>query len=163
MTGGLEELRNEHRELAVGINALKETAEFLGSGSTQQIAERLRVSLEFLSHQLIPHAKAEEEVLYRAYDQLANSPWATDTMRRDHSEVARLTDRLEKLSREWSDGAFGPSVGQDLKETLFGLYAILRLHFANEETLIVPRLEQGLSPDAIRHLIHALEERAHAA
>ena len=54
------------------------------------------------------------------------------TMSRDHTELARLAPRLERHLAEAPDG-IQPDQVDDLRATLYGLDAVLTLHFAQEE------------------------------
>lgn len=47
--------------------------------------------VSFLHEQLIPHAKAEDVVLYPEVERVTGAPRAAATMRREHVEVERLT------------------------------------------------------------------------
>jgi iron-sulfur cluster repair protein YtfE (RIC family) len=158
VAGTLDRLREEHRDLAIELEELKTTGDLAVSEDLDQLSQRLQTNLGYLSDHLLPHARAEEQVVYRAYDQLANSPWATDTLRRDHAEVVRLTGELAELSRHAASGPLTPALRREIQRLLYGLHALLRLHFDHEEALILPRLEAGLSEDAARQLLDSLEE-----
>jgi iron-sulfur cluster repair protein YtfE (RIC family) len=162
MTTNLNEIREEHRDFIPRIESLKETANLIDLASTEAVVLELEEAMMFLNRHLIPHAQAEEEVLYRAYDQVANSPWATDTMRRDHREVEKLTQELTALRLHIYMDSLTTEQKQNLRSILFGLHTLLRLHFKHEEELILPRLEAALGEEAAYQLITSLksEERA---
>jgi hypothetical protein len=46
---------------------------------------------------------------------------------------------------------------------LYGLYALVTLHFAKEEELYLPLLDARLSPEAARGMFEAMEEAAKQA
>ena len=52
----------------------------------------------FSAHHLIPHAQAEDQALYPVVARVMGVPEATATMRRDHVEVGRLTEELQRRS-----------------------------------------------------------------
>ena len=55
-------------------------------------------------------------------------------MSRTHAEIQRLTDRIgNHLALAQSAGAIQPDQIDDLRACLYGLYALLRLHFLQEE------------------------------
>ena len=92
-------------------------------------------------------AQAEDEVLYPVVARVMGSPDATATMRRDHVEVVRLTDELDRLSRILGDDeSVGNELANELRRALYGLSAVVSLHFAKEEEVYVPVLEDGLTP-----------------
>jgi len=91
------------------------------------------------------------------------APQATATMSRDHVEVGRLTEELESLRWQLRAGGLTPSVARDLRRVLYGLYSLVRTHFAKEEEIYLPLLDAHLTPDEARQMFHAMEEVAEAA
>lgn len=88
----------------------------------------------FLEDQILPHEDAEEFRLYPALASPLGSGEATATMSRTHAEIRRLSDRIGshiELARA-SDG-IQPDQRDDLLACLYGLHAVLRLHFLQEE------------------------------
>jgi len=158
----MHQLREEHAELWPQIEALRETAVLVDFEDIENVVLELENGLRFLTHHLLPHATAEEAVLYRAYDQLADSPWATDTMKRDHAEIRRLIDDLAALRLQLFMEPLTDAQKQELRRVLYGLHAVLKLHFAEEEEILVPRLEAGLSQDAADQLMRSMGEHATA-
>ncbi len=60
---------------------------------------------------------------------------ATAAMSRMHAEIRRLSDRIAtRLALARSEGTIQPNQVDDLLACLYGLYALLRLHFVQEET-----------------------------
>ena len=92
-----QHIRDEHRELIAQIEVLRTVADSIGSASIESIREGVGQAYTFLIHQLIPHAQAEEQVLYLTVGRLLRALEATETMSRDHLEVIRLTEELEAL------------------------------------------------------------------
>jgi hypothetical protein len=90
-------IRDEHRELGAHIELLRTVADSIGSAPTEVLREGVGQAYIFLIHQLIPHAQAEEQVLYPTVARLLRALEATETMSRDHLEVIRLTEELEAL------------------------------------------------------------------
>ena len=124
-------LRNEHRELLPRVESLRvaaEAAESDGDGLRALLDE----ALAFLEGQLIPHAQAEDAELYPKVEQVMQAPGATRTMQRDHVEVLVLTQELTRLRDSLTDAPTGDQ-RRALQRTLYGLYAVVRLHFAKEE------------------------------
>ena len=74
---------------------------------------------------------AEEVELYPALAAEFRDAEATVTMSRGHAEIGRLTRRLGRHLAEQGSPATGSA--DDLRATLYGLDAVLRLHFAQEE------------------------------
>ena len=53
---------------------------------------------------------------------------------------------FSRLVSELDAGEPGPDELRDLRRVLYGLHAILRLHFAQEEQQLLPLLESGITP-----------------
>jgi len=96
----------------------------------------------FLVEDLWPHEAAEEAELYPAVGRLLGGADSVRPMVRTHIEIEhqirRLGAMLEEIGLdEAGRGAMGTDVGVDdlneLRNLLYGLHAILRLHFAQEE------------------------------
>jgi iron-sulfur cluster repair protein YtfE (RIC family) len=154
-----EPLRDEHRELLPHIESLRAAAEAT-EGDADTLLPPLDEALAFLYRHLIPHAQAEDAVLYPKVEQAMHAPGATATMRRDHVEVVAMTQELQQL-REGLGGQ--PTVAQrrSLQRVLYGLYAVIRLHFAKEEEVYVPVLDETLTPDEADAMFTAMHKAAH--
>jgi iron-sulfur cluster repair protein YtfE (RIC family) len=126
-------LRAEHAELLHGLQSLREAALALEDHDNEALPA-VDTALAFLRDSLILHAQAEDAVLYPVVEQVMNAPGATATMSRDHVEVARLTADLQRL-RDSLQGSSDPALRRELQRILYGLYAIIRLHFAKEEEI----------------------------
>ena len=91
------------------------------------------------------------------------SPETTATMSRDHVEVGRLTDELHLLLERLNGATtLSPSDTTALRRVLYGLAAIVTLHFAKEEEIYLPLLDARLSATEAKHVFAAMEQVAHA-
>ncbi len=154
----MQPLREEHAELLPHIESLRATADLVGSLPADDLAVRLEEAYRFLRGHLVPHAAAEEAALYPAVEEAMATPGVTATMARDHLEVLRLIDQLGQLRTE--GGFSSPDRESDLRRVLYGLYAILELHFAKEEEIYLPLLEARLDPASAAALFERLEAAA---
>jgi hemerythrin-like domain-containing protein len=157
MTATLNALRQEHHELLPRIEHLKQVADVVDLVPVGELGSQVGEVEGFLRRDLTPHARAEEDVLYRAYDQVADSPWATDTMRRDHATIAGLSEELAYLSSQLATNALTTQQKQDLRRILYGLYTLIRQHFSHEEDLLLPRIEAAVTQEAADRLIQSME------
>ena len=148
-------LRDEHKELIPHIEQILQVADSLPDAPQEQIREGVREVYEFLAYHLIPHAQAEEAALYPAVQQALGSPEATRTMSRDHVEVGRYVDELNELRQTIS-----PENSKSLQRVLYGVYALVKVHFAKEEEVYLPILEERLSPERAREMFEAMEAAA---
>lgn len=156
-------IREEHRQLLPHIEALRVLADSIGEAPAEEVARGLGEAHEFLAHHLIPHALAEDRALYPVVGRLMGAEAATATMSRDHVEVAKLTEALRVLRERVRRGETG--VDRDLRRILYGLYALASLHFAEEEEIYLPLLDERLSEEEAAELFEAMEsaaEEAHA-
>jgi heavy metal translocating P-type ATPase len=123
----------EHQILRPGLERLRAAADLLGSEPDADAIGAVRAVHCFLVKDLAPHETAEGAELYPVLDRLLGGSESTVTMSRAHTEIARLIRRLgrvlDDLDPEFPDGADV----LELRRLLYGLHAILRLHFAQEE------------------------------
>jgi hemerythrin-like domain-containing protein len=148
-------LRDEHKELLPHIEALRAAAATVEPG--RPLAPEVRAAHEFLAQHLLAHALAEEEALYPVVARIMGAPKATATMSRDHEEVRRLTTELGGLLTE---GAVSEAAARDLRRVLYGLYALVKLHFHKEEDVYLPLLDASLTEREARAMFESMEAAA---
>lgn len=148
-------LRNEHAGLLPHIEALRTTADIIGQADESEVLARVSAAHLFLRDHLIPHAKAEDAALYPVVESFVGRR-ATATMSRDHTEVVRMTDQLAAAATRLARDGLSDDLTRELRRLLYGLYAIVRLHFAKEEEVYLPILDAELTPEAAAQMIAAL-------
>ena len=156
-------LRDEHRELFPEVERILAAAESIGTASIDDVRRSVEAAYEFLAHHLLPHAQAEDAALYPTVQAVLGSPDATRTMSRDHVEVGRYIEELAALNDGLTGSSLTPLHAAALRRVLYGLYAIVKLHFAKEEEVYLPILDQRLTPEAAREMFAKLEAAAHHA
>jgi hemerythrin-like domain-containing protein len=142
-----DELHTEHQQLMVGVETLRHAGDLIGTVALPAEQEAGERALRFLHDHLIPHARGEEEVLYPMVGMVLESPRSTLTMVRDHSEVAALTEQLERALEEHDQPM--------MRRLLYGLYHVIKLHFAKEEEIYLPllvELDEVKGKSVARHL-----------
>ncbi len=122
----------EHETLLSVRSAVRLAADALAEGAGQRADDAVRHACRLLTERLLPHEQAEEKQLYPALAEVLGGPEGTVTMSREHTEIERLVRRLRRHLDEAPDGIETDQV-DDLRATLYGLDAILTLHFAQEE------------------------------
>lgn len=127
----------EHDELRHNLAMLREAADRLtaapddADGAALEAVRQVRV---FLTEQVLPHEHAEETQLYPAMAGPLGSSEATATMSRTHAEIDRLAARIgTHLDLAEVTGGIRDDQRDDLLACLYGLHAVLRLHFVQEE------------------------------
>jgi iron-sulfur cluster repair protein YtfE (RIC family) len=156
-----EPLRAEHRDLLPHLHALDTAATDVDRWDREQTIGHLGDIVEFLRDHLVPHAAAEEQVLYPAVEDAMAAPGATATMRADHSEIVarinHLADTVPIVEARWPDA----DLARDLAHQLVGLSAILILHFRKEEDVLLPVLDTALRPEQATALLARMGQVAH--
>lgn len=156
-------LRDEHAGLFPSVDRIKQTAELIGKASSEEICKGLEEVYDFLAHHLKIHAGAEEAALYPVVQRLLGSPDATKTMSRDHMEIGRYIDELAALKQCPSDGKFSPEHSESLRRVLYGVYALVKIHFEKEEEVYLPILDQRMTAEEVREMYTKMEAAAHEA
>lgn len=141
-TAATEVLRAAHESFRPGIEAVRLAGDAVGATPAEEADILVDLAYEFLVNELVPHAVAEDRVLYPAVDRIVGAAGATWTMRRDHVELGRLIDRLATL-RAVDDGR-ARAHQSELRKVLYSIDGLVRLHLAKEEELYLPLLDERM-------------------
>lgn len=155
-------LRDEHKELFPNVERIRQVAELIGDVPLTEIRLGVEEVYDFLAHHLKPHAEAEDAALYPVVQQVLGSPEATKTMSRDHKEVGFYITELAALKNELTN-PLTPVQATALRRILFGVYGLVKVHFAKEEEVYLPILDQRLTPKAAQDMFERMEAAAHEA
>ena len=150
-------LREEHQELLPKIERIRHVADSVGVLPIGALYEQVVETHAFLSRELIPHAKAEDAALYPVVARVMGAPEATATMRHDHVEVAGLVDELGAMEPELSGITLSFAAERALRRILYGLYALVKVHFIEEEEIYLPILDAGITEDEARDMFRSME------
>jgi iron-sulfur cluster repair protein YtfE (RIC family) len=149
-----EPLRREHAELHTHIEHIAHAAQEVPRLDDAERALLVGRILGFLRDTLVPHARAEEEVLYPAWAELVGYADAAVPMVHDHRTIVDWIERLERAEVEDVD---------TLQELLYGLYALIEAHFRKEEDLQLPAFDAA-PPEVVESVLErmgALAGHAH--
>lgn len=127
-----ETLRAEHEELLEHNEHIRLAARELPELSLEERKQVIGRILDFLRGTLIPHAEAEEHGLYEGVAQLLGNERATAPMVYDHRAIREWIEELETTPVEDLPR---------LQELLYGLFALIGVHFRKEEELYLPLVE----------------------
>ena len=137
--------RDEHRELVKHIEHLADAAREMPRLTSEERAARRDRVLDFLRGTLLPHAAAEEQVLYPEWAQLVGFADAAVPMIHDHEAIVARVKRLEIVDVEDVDV---------LQELLYELHALVSVHFAKEEDIQLPAFDA--SPEVAERVLDAM-------
>lgn len=132
-----ETIRLDHAELRDHLEHIRIAARELPEMSPAERQEVVGRILEFLRGTLLPHADEEERTLYREVTKQLGHPEATAPMTHDH--VAIRVRTIDLATTDLDDVA-------GLQELLYGLYALISVHFWKEEQLYLPLVERPPLP-----------------
>lgn len=156
-------LHDEHQELFPHVEHILQIAEIIGAAKISEIRNGIEEVYDFLAYHLVPHAQAEDEALYPIVQKALGSADATKTMSRDHVEIGRYIGELAILKNGLASESLTDAQAGSLRRVLYGLYALVKVHFAKEEEVYLPILDQRLSPEAANDMFEAMEAAAHKA
>jgi iron-sulfur cluster repair protein YtfE (RIC family) len=155
-----EPLRSEHRELLPHLDELRVLADGIGRWSTHW-TDRVAGTVTFLRQDLVPHARAEEAVLYPEVERLLGAPGATATMAADHIDIVARIDQLDRSVTTLGSDAPDEAKANELRAQLYGLWAILLLHFRKEEEVLLPVVDAKVNADQASVLFARMGAVAH--
>ena len=133
-----DRFRTEHQRLRPGVQRIRSLADHLDELEPAAARADLENLHRFLLMEVIPHDEAEDAMVYPAVARLIGGDDPTAVMSRAHQEISHLVNVLGRHLAEMAKG--GPDVEdvRDLRRVLYGLDAILRLHFAQEDESTSP-------------------------
>ena len=156
-------LRDEHKELYPHVEALRLAGDAVYESLTTSAHDKIEESYKFLTQQLLPHAQAEEKALYPMVQKAMGAAQATATMSRDHVEVDRLTQELGTLRIHRTQLSITFDQARSLRRVLYGLYTLVKVHFAKEEEIYLPLLDSKLSAEEAHTMFENMEAEAREA
>lgn len=125
------QLRAEHDAVLPLIEQIRSCADLLSE--TECDLDPARILLDRLETELLPHERADEELLIPLMGRALGGTEATAAMSRTHAEIEHQVSRLKRLLAGLDHETTQPEDVVELRRLLYGLYAVLRLHNAQEE------------------------------
>jgi iron-sulfur cluster repair protein YtfE (RIC family) len=133
--------RDQHVDLLPRVKQFRLIADRLDSVDGATARKELVQAHQFLSQELMPHELAEEEQLYPLMASYLGGEDPLGPMVRTHAEIAHQTRVLGQLVDELGDEGPAPEDLPEFRRLLYGLHAVLVLHFAQEEEAYLSRAE----------------------
>ncbi len=128
-----ERFRAEHQEFVPHLQRIRSVADRLETYEPAEAMAELEQIRWFLLERLVQHEEEEEEAVYPVVAKLMGGEDPMGTMERAHMEIEHLARVFGHLLSDLPPEGPGPDDLVDLRRVLYGLHAILRLHFAQEE------------------------------
>jgi len=124
-------LRAEHDAVLPLIEKIRSSADGLSTRSCDLAP--VRGLLDRLEGELLPHERADEELLLPLLGRALGGTEATAALSRTHAEIEHQVRKLRMLLVGLDRENTQPEDVVELRRLLYGLYAVLRLHNAQEE------------------------------
>ena len=130
-----ERLHAEHRRLGPALERLRNLADQIDTLTPPQLRDALADVHHFLTMDLLEHERLDEEDIYPTIAAQLSGEDPLGALSRTHQEIFHLARLLELLIGELPEAGPDPHDLPDIRRLLYGLHAVLRLHFAQEEEL----------------------------
>jgi heavy metal translocating P-type ATPase len=128
-----QRFQEEHLAIRRDISRLHEVADSLGSLDPDTALEEVQSVQRMLIEEVQPHEEAEEQELYPALGRFFGGSDPMATMSRAHIEITHQIHRLGQLIDDIGPNGVDEVDLTELRSLLYGLYAILKLHTAQED------------------------------
>jgi heavy metal translocating P-type ATPase len=128
-----DRFRAEHQEFVPHLQRIRTVADRLETYEPAEAMTELEQIRWFLLERLVQHEEEEEAAVYPVVARLMGGEDPMGTMERAHMEIEHLARVFGHLLSDLPPEGPSPDDFADLRRVLYGLHAILRLHFAQEE------------------------------
>jgi heavy metal translocating P-type ATPase len=128
-------LASAHRSLRPQVGELAAVAARLEALAPLDARAELERVRDMLEKELLPHEREEQRTAYPLLGKLLKDEDPTGPLIQTHHEIHRLTRLFGRLIAQLPPEGPRPEDMRDLRRALYGLHAILTLHFAQEEEL----------------------------
>ena len=157
MTASLPRVAHEHHDrLMHHVDTMTMVGDQLGAASVAELRPRVDDLAAFLNGLLLPHMEAAERTLYPELERMLQNRHSMTPMRREHDEIRTLVAELVRLQQRLDAGPLHTGETVALRRVIFRLYAMLKVHLAEEE-LYLGIIEHGVSAESAEKLAAALD------
>jgi hypothetical protein len=125
------QLKVEHDATRGVVEQIRSTADGLTTQAPDLTAARLL--LDHLEAELLTHERADEELLVPIVARATGGTAATAALSRTHAEIEHQVGRMRRLLADIDEQTVQAEDIIELRRMLYGLYAIMRLHNAQED------------------------------
>ncbi len=157
MTQSLPQVAHEHHERLLNhVDQMPALADSMLTAPSAAVKAGLAEMSAFLSETLLPHIDAAERTVYPELERMFQNRHSMAPMRREHEEIRKQVTVLGGLTRQIGEGqvTIGRTLG--LRRVMFQLYALLKVHLAEEEAYL-RIVEHGVDTEAADVMAAAME------
>lgn len=157
MTASLPQVSLEHHDrLMHHIDAMTAVGDLVGAAPVADLQPRVDEMASFLNGLLLPHMESAERTLYPELERMLQNRHSMTPMRREHAEIRQLVAELVRLQQRLEAGPPHTSDTVALRRVIFRLYAMLKVHLA-EEQLYLGIIEHGVSAEDALKIAAAMD------
>ena len=128
-------LDTTHRPLRPRVSELAELAVRLDTLPPAEARAQLQQTARMLEEELLPHENDEQQTVYPILENMLVGENPTGPLIHTHGEIRRLSRLFARQVAQLPPGGPSPQDLHDIHRLLYGLHAILTLHFAQEDEL----------------------------
>ncbi len=128
-----QRLSAEHLALRPRLAEIRAVADELEDLPSAETSQRLSELERFLVDELLPHERLEQEEFYPVVARLVGGLDPIGPMSRAHIEIAHLVSLFGRIVHEIGPDGPDEEERRELRRVLYGLHAVLVLHFAQED------------------------------
>jgi heavy metal translocating P-type ATPase len=132
-----------HEDIRPLLDRMRRLADGLGTLDGLAALAELRAVEAGLAEEVLPHERADETELHPRLATMLGGRDPMAPISRTHREIAHLTRRLGRLVAELPQDGPEEADLPELRRTLYGLEAVLRLHILQEDELYDSVADEG--------------------
>jgi hypothetical protein len=157
MAPSLPQVAQEHHErILAEVDRWPEMADALLTASAEDIRSSVIATSDFLRGELLPHVDAVERSVHPELERMFQNGHSMRPLRLEHDEIRRLAGEYERVSADLREGRVTLGRTLAMRRVVFGLYALLKVHLAEEEAYL-RIVERGGGSDVSEVIAAALD------
>ena len=157
MSQTLPRVAHEHHERILHhVDLMPAIADGLVTATSAEVRRGVDETRDFLTATLLPHLEAAERTLYPELERMYQNRHSMTPMRREHDEIRHLVQELARLAEAIDAGHATVNTTLGLRRVMFQLYALLKVHLAEEE-IYLRIVDHEVPADVADMLAAALE------
>ena len=143
---------SEHEVLRPQLAAIRQLGDELDLLEDTEALRQLTELDHFLVDELWPHEQREQAEFYPVVARLVGGSDPIGPMSRAHVEIGHLVTVFDRMVKSSASGGLDPVAKAELRRVLYGLHAVLLLHFATEEEEYFSMLPESAPEPSARSL-----------